>query len=66
MLDKAFDIYLPYLGVEKRIYMDKLTEAGLLEAFEYQKENGVLNMLWAGGARVVMPDEGTYRVRLYA
>jgi hypothetical protein len=58
VLDKAFDIYMPYLGVEKRIYMDKLQEAGLLEAFEYQKENGALTILWAGGVRAVMPDEG--------
>jgi exoribonuclease R len=58
VLDKAFDIYLPYLGVEKRIYMDKLSEAGVLEAYEYQKEHSVLNILWAGGARAVMPEEG--------
>lgn len=58
VLDQAFDVYLPWLGVEKRIYMDKLVEGGLLENFQYDRTEKVLILEWKSRHRMITPDAG--------
>lgn len=55
VLDEAFDVYLPWLGVEKRIYMDKLQDAGHLVTYEYHKADNVLHLVWKVGYRIEEP-----------
>eukprot|EP01134_Creolimax_fragrantissima_P003939 CFRG3939T1 len=52
VLDEAFDVYIPDLGIEKRIYLDKV-EGLRHDLTHYSKENQSLELRWGANEQCI-------------